>query len=182
MTNESNPWITRSKKTMYRNDWIHVEEHDVVRPDGADGIYGVVHARLATGVVALNDAGEVCLVGQYRYPTEMYSWEVPEGGADEGESALEAIQRELKEEAGVVARDWEQLGGEIHLTNCHSSEIGYVFLARALTVGQANPEGTEVLQSRFVPLETSIAMIDSGDIVDAITIIALMRAERHLRG
>lgn len=181
MSDQSNPWTTHETRMVYENAWIRVEENRVMRPDGAPGIYGVVHARVATGVVAMDDNGDIVLVGQYRYPTQMYSWEVPEGGTDEGESALEAIQRELEEEAGVTARDWVQLGGEIHLTNCHSSEIGYVYLATGLSPGQQQPDGTEVLQIRKVSMAKALEMVDTGEIVDAMSIIAILRADRRLR-
>lgn len=68
-----NPWQRLGSKIVYRNPWITVREDDVVTPGGAPGIYGVVEARIATGVVAMTEAHEVYLVGQYRYPVDEYS-------------------------------------------------------------------------------------------------------------
>ncbi len=129
--NRANPWKTLQSKVTYQNAWITVREHDVIRPDGKPGIYGVVETRIATGVVALTDSHEIYLVGQYRYPTNEYSWEIIEGGSDPQETALDAAKRELKEEAGLMAASWEPLGSEIHLSNCHSSEVGFLFTATA---------------------------------------------------
>ena len=159
-----------------------IREDRVIRPDGADGIYGVMETRIATGVVALTPEKDVYLVGQYRYPTECYSWEIVEGGTDPGEMPLATAKRELKEEAGIVAERWSQLGGEIHLSNCISSEIGYLYLAQGLTETEPEPDGTEVLQIRKVPLAECLAMVDRGEIQDAMTIMGLLRLDRDLRG
>jgi hypothetical protein len=74
-----NPWKKLSSKTVYRNPWITVREDQVITPGGHPGIYGVVETRVATGVVALTDDQHIFLVGQYRYPLDVYSWEIPEG-------------------------------------------------------------------------------------------------------
>ncbi len=140
---QKNPWKTINSKVVYKNDWIQVREDNVIRPDGKPGIYGVVETRIATGVIAVTPENEIYLVGQYRYPTDCYSWEIIEGGTELDESPLETAKRELREEAGLLAESWEQLGGEIHLSNCFSTEIGVFFLAKGLTIVQAEPEGTE---------------------------------------
>lgn len=176
-----NPWTTHDSRVVYKNDWITVREDAVTRPDGKAGIYGVVETRLATGVIALTKDEDLYLVGQYRYPMGCYSWEIPEGGSDPGEEPLEACKRELLEEAGLTAEKWEPLGGEVHLSNCHSSERAYLFVARDLHVGEAAPEGTERLQVRRVPWMEALAMVDSGEIQDAISIIAILRYDRVRR-
>lgn len=177
---EQNPWKTISSRIVYQNPWIRVREDQVLRPDGMPGIYGVVETRIATGVVALTENLEVYLVGQYRYPTNHYSWEIIEGGADPGESALSAAQRELQEEAGLSAVNWLQLGAELHLSNCFSAEVGFLYLATGFTEVQSAPDGTEVLRVKRVPFSESIRMVRSGEIKDAVTIVALLRAERFL--
>jgi 8-oxo-dGTP pyrophosphatase MutT (NUDIX family) len=109
-----------------------------------------------------------------------YSWEIVEGGADLGEDPLTAAKRELVEEAGLSATHWEQLGSEIHLSNCISSERGYAYLARGLTEGQSHPEETEILQVKKVSFREALAMVDSGEIKDGLSIIAILRAARAL--
>ena len=77
---EDNPWITRSSKQEYDNNWLSVTEHQVVRPDGKNGIYGVVHIKsIAIGILPIDDEGYTWLIGQYRYALSRYSWEIPEG-------------------------------------------------------------------------------------------------------
>ena len=177
-----NPWKTLGSRQIYKNPWISVREDDVIRPDGKPGIYGVVDTRIATGIVALTEDRQVYLVGQYRYPTKNYSWEIIEGGSEDNQSALETAKRELKEEAGLAAKNWLQLGDEYHLSNCFSSEVGFVFLASGLTEVGAEPEGTEVLQIKKVSFERAIKMVDTGEIKDGVSIVGLLRAERYLSG
>jgi 8-oxo-dGTP pyrophosphatase MutT (NUDIX family) len=175
-----NPWKKLSERVVYKNPWITVREDQVVSPGGKAGIYGVVETRIATGVVALTDDMHVYLVGQYRYPMNEYSWEIPEGGSEENEDALVTAQRELKEETGVVAGSWQQLGGEVHLSNCHSSERGILFLARDLVRKASQPDHTELLEVRLEPFSTCLEMVDRGEIRDSLTIIAILRTARLL--
>ena len=73
-----NPWRTLDRRPVYDNPWIAVREDRVIRPDGSSGIYGVVHFKnRAIGVLPVEDDGSVWLVGQYRYPLDRYSWEIP---------------------------------------------------------------------------------------------------------
>lgn len=173
-----NPWKQLSSRVVYKNPWLKVREDDVITPSGEQGIYGVVESKVATGVVAINERNEIYLVGQYRYPIERYSWEIIEGGADTAESPLDAAKRELQEEAGLVATDWSPLGGEIHLSNCFSAEVGYLFVARGLTQGRSSPDSTEQLQVKKLPLAEALALVDSGEITDGLSIIALLRIAR----
>jgi 8-oxo-dGTP pyrophosphatase MutT (NUDIX family) len=172
---QENPWKTSGTRLIYENPWIRLREDSVIRPDGKPGIYSVVETRVATGVVALTPEREIYLVGQYRYPTEHYSWEIVEGGAEPNEDPLEAARRELREEAGLIADDWSPIGGEVHLSNCFSSERAVFFLARGLTEVGSSPEGTEVLQLRKVRLSEALGMISRSEIKDAMSIIALYR-------
>jgi 8-oxo-dGTP pyrophosphatase MutT (NUDIX family) len=87
---------------------------------------------------------ETYLVGQYRYPLNTYSWEVPEGGADPDESNLEAAKRELKEETGLKAQKWTYLSS-LYTSNSITNEIGHIYLAEELITGVSEPEHTEDL-------------------------------------
>jgi 8-oxo-dGTP pyrophosphatase MutT (NUDIX family) len=166
---------------VYSNPWITLREDQVINPSGNPGIYSVIETREATGVVALDEHDHIVLVGQYRYPTDMYSWEIPEGGTEPGELPLAAAQRELREEAGVTASSWSDLGGEIHLSNCYSSERGYLFLATGLSFGDQAPDETEKLAVKRVPLSEAINMVDRGEIKDGLSIIAILRVARLKR-
>src|SRR5919202_4984629 len=168
-----NPWRRVSTRAVYDNPWISVREDAVVRPDGRPGIYGVVHFKnIAVGVLAV-EGDEVYLVGQYRYPLDRYSWEIPEGGCPEGEEPLRAAQRELREETGLEAARWRMLG-EAHLSNSVADEYAVWFLATALAPGDVRPEGTERLSVCRVPLHEALSMALDGAITDALSLLALM--------
>jgi 8-oxo-dGTP pyrophosphatase MutT (NUDIX family) len=170
-----NPWKLLNSKIKYDNRWIRVEEHDVINPTGGKGIYGKVHFRnIAVGVVPIDDDGNTWLVGQYRYPLDQYSWEIPEGGCPIGEQELEAAKRELKEETGLKAENWEELL-RIHTSNSVSDERGVVFLAKNLTQGETDFEETEDLKIKKLPLSKAIQMVMDGEITDSISMAALLK-------
>ena len=173
-----NPWRRVSGRLVYENAWIKVREDQVITPTGKPGIYGVVDTRIAVGVVALTDTNDLYLVGQYRYPTDVYSWEIPEGGGEDNESPLDAAQRELREETGLLAQSWEQLGGEVHLSNCFTSERAFIFIARGLSQGPSAPDETEDLAIQKISLTQAIAMAEGGQIYDGLTLIAILRLAR----
>lgn len=175
MSNERNPWTTLSVREVYRNPWIKVDEHQVLNPAGNPGIYGTVsfHNR-AVGIVPLADNNDVWLVGQYRFPLQQYHWEIPMGGAPEGESAEACARRELREETGLLAQTLDPLG-LVHTSNCITNEQGFIYLARGLSVVEAEPEETEQLQIRRLPFAEALAMAMDGRITDAISVIALQR-------
>ena len=167
-----NPWQTVSSKQVYDNPWITLREDQVIRPDGEPGIYGVVHYKnIAVGVLPIED-DHTYLVGQYRYPLERYSWEIPEGGCPEGEEPLRAAQRELREETGFEARRWQMLG-EAYLSNSVADEYAVWFLATGLVPGERRPEGTEKLSVRRLPLREALAMALDGEITDALSLVAI---------
>jgi 8-oxo-dGTP pyrophosphatase MutT (NUDIX family) len=170
-----NPWTRLSRRLTYENPWIRVNEDQVIRPDGKNGIYGVVHFKnRAVGVVPLDENDRVLLVGQYRYTLDQYSWEIPEGGVPLDEDPLSGAQRELLEETGYTAAKWQELG-QGHLSNSVSDEHAIYFLAQELTPGTSRPEGTERLQLKWVSFVEALALVERGEITDALSIIAIQR-------
>ncbi len=171
----ANPWLRRSRRLVYENRWIQVNEDQVRRPDGEPGIYGVVHFRnRAIGVVAIDERDWVCLVGQYRYPLDRYSWEIPEGGGPLEEAPLEAARRELQEETGLTAGRWQEIL-RADLSNSVTDEQAICFLATDLHAGSAAPEGTEQLQLRWVSFAEALRMVQEGEITDALSVVGLQR-------
>ncbi|MEM9837238.1 MAG: NUDIX hydrolase [Bacteroidota bacterium] len=170
-----NPWRTKSIRTAYENPWIKVEHREVINPSGGDGIYGIVHFKnQAVGIVPVDDEGYTYLVGQFRYALDEYHWEIPEGGCPVGSSLLTTAKRELKEETGLVAEKWTELL-DFHLSNSVTDEYGIAYLAQGLQQEAAEPEETEDLIVRRIPLQEAIDMVLSGEIKDALSVLALQR-------
>jgi 8-oxo-dGTP pyrophosphatase MutT (NUDIX family) len=172
---ESNPWKSLSQKVQYENRWIRVTEHQVINPSGGPGIYGVVHFKhLAIGIVPLEEDGHIWLVGQFRFPLDRYSWEIPEGGGLLHDDPLASAQRELKEETGMTADHWEVIL-RMDLSNAVSDEEAIIFLARGLHHGRSNPEETEQLAVKKVSLDEAFQMVERAEIRDAMSVAAIYK-------
>jgi 8-oxo-dGTP pyrophosphatase MutT (NUDIX family) len=174
---EENPWQILSEKTPYDNPWISVTEYQVINPSGNPGIYGKVHFKnFAIGVLPLDDDMNTYLVGQYRFPLDQYSWELPEGGGPFGAEPIESAKRELLEETGLKADTWTELQ-RMHLSNSVSDELCIIYLARGLRQFEAEPEDTEQLTIRKIPFEEVYQMVCNGEITDSLTVAAVLKAK-----
>jgi 8-oxo-dGTP pyrophosphatase MutT (NUDIX family) len=170
------PWLRKTSSHIFSNPWISVRHDDVLMPAGTPGIYGVVHFKfLAVGIIPIDEDGDTYLVGQYRYPLEEYSWEIPMGGCPRGTSVEDTALRELKEETGLTAESLQQIL-RLHLSNSVTDEEGFVFVARGLTPGDMAPEDSEDIAVQKVPFTEAVAMAHDGRITDALSVAGLMRA------
>ena len=175
--NTLNPWTTLSTTSVYESPWIEVKKSDILTPTGKPGIYSVVHFKnFAIGIVPIDKDRNIWLVGQYRYPVNAYSWEIPEGGGPLLEEPIQSAQRELMEETGIKANEWKELM-RMHLSNSATNEYAIVYLASDLSFHDAEPEETEVLQVRKLPFETAFQMVMNGEITDAITVAAILKVK-----
>lgn len=170
-------WQRRSTRIAYENPWIRVREDEVTRPDGSDGIYGVVEVRQpAVFVVPVTADDEVVLVEVDRYTTgERASLEVPAGGAD-GEDPLVAAKRELREETGLAAADWQEIGRMSALIGvADAPEV--VFLARDLThVGDDAMLEDGIAAVHRIPFDELLVRVGRGEIADGETLACLLLA------
>ncbi len=172
-----NPWQTLTIKEVYDNPWIQVSHREVLTPAGTPGIYGMVHFKnLAIGIVPLDEEGNTWLVGQYRYTLEAYSWEIPEGGGPLGTDPLLSAQRELEEETGIKAQQWTPILN-LHTSNSVTDEYGIAYVAQGLSFGEAQPEETEDLVVKKLPLAEAVEMVMRGEITDSLAIAALLKTK-----
>jgi 8-oxo-dGTP pyrophosphatase MutT (NUDIX family) len=177
MCNQKNDWKILSEQLIYENPWICLTHCDVLNPAGNKGIYGKVHFKnLAIGIVALDEDDSIHLVGQFRFVLQEYSIEIPEGGGLIGQDPLISAKRELKEETGLEAENW-QLLLEMHLSNSVTDEKAIVYLARGLKQGIAEPEDSENIRHSKISFEEAYEKVMKGEIMDAITVAAILKVK-----
>ena len=177
---DQNPWKILSSREAYDNSWIKVTEYGVINPSGGKGIYGKVHFKnLAIGVIVLDMHLNTYLVGQYRFPADKYSWEIPEGGCPLTMPPLEGAKKELLEETGLKANSWELIL-EMDLSNSVTDEHALVYLAYDLEQHKPSPEETEEIEVRKLPFEEAYLMVEDGAITDSISVAAIMKVKLML--
>jgi 8-oxo-dGTP pyrophosphatase MutT (NUDIX family) len=170
-----NPWKTKSSRVVYGNAWIRVREDEVVRPDGCAGVYGVVEIRPSVGVVAINERDEIVLAGQWRYALGRYSWEIPRGGSNPGETDMRKVaERELAEEAGVRAAEWRLLG-PVDVCNGVTDDVQSLFWATKLSPAPRVLDPEEEIAVAWKPFEEAVAMAMDGRITEVCSIAAILR-------
>lgn len=178
---EKNPWKCLKTRKIYENPWIVVEEDEVIRPNGFEGIYGRVHMKnKAIGIIPLANNFDTWLVGQYRYSLNEYSWEIPTGGGPIEDDIIYSARRELREETGLHAKKWKLLL-RIHTSNSVTDEDGYIFLAEDLEHGETDFDDTEDLKIRRLPLVEAIQMAMDGHITDSMSLAAILKLSRLLK-
>jgi 8-oxo-dGTP pyrophosphatase MutT (NUDIX family) len=176
----NNPWRTLATRLVYENRWIRLREDRVLRPAGGEGVYGVVEIRPSVGVVAIDARDRIALVGQWRYPHGKYTWEIPRGGAHEGEADMLAVaRRELREEAGVEARRWAALG-ETDVNNGVTTDTEHLFLATGLTLTTPRHDPEERIEVRWLPFDRALAMALDNEFPECCTALAILKLG-HLR-
>jgi 8-oxo-dGTP pyrophosphatase MutT (NUDIX family) len=162
---------------VHESPWIRVTSHAVLNPSGNPGTYSVVHFKnLAIGVLPLDKNYNTWLVGQYRYPINQYSWEIPEGGGNLDVEPLESAKRELKEETGIIAAKWTKIQ-EMYLSNSASDEFCILYLAQGLEFKDSEPDDTELLEVRKVPFDALYQMVLNGEITDSLTVTATLKVK-----
>lgn len=169
-------WKRHSSRSIYENDWMLVLEDEVTNPGGGRNLYGHVRFKnVAVAVLPIDSEGNTRLVGQSRYTLSQYSWELPMGGAPKELNSLEAAKRELREETGLTAKHWREMC-RLHTSNSITDERAIVYVATDLQQGVSDHEETEDITVKSLPLDAAIEMAMSGEITDAISVVALLRA------
>ena len=164
---------------IYRGRVFRLVRENVTLDNGTTTDLDYIEHPGAAAIVALLNSTEVVLVRQYRHALKNYIWEIPAGTLDPGEPVLDCARRELAEEAGYTASEWQKLG-EITPVPGYSDERIHLFLATELTAANQHLDADEVLAAHRVPLANAIAMIGTGEIQDAKSICGLLLAQHRL--
>lgn len=173
------PYTVLSSRARYQNPWMRVREDRVIRPGGAEGLFGVVEMVGGSSVLAIDDEEDAYLVREYKYAAARDSLEVVSGAIDEGETPLAAAQRELREEAGLIAAEWQELGTVDPFTTAIRC-TNHLFLAKALAPTVADPDDGEEIAVVRVPFAAALQMVLAGEITHASSCILILRAARIL--
>ncbi len=177
---KKNPWTILDKKEIYDNPWIKLTHHNVLTPSNTNGIYATVHFKhLAIGIIPLTENMETYLVGQYRFPLEQYSWEIPMGGGNLESNVLDSAKRELQEEVGLLANSWKEIL-KIHTSNSVCDETGFVYVAKNLALTNSAPDETEELTIKKLPFEDAVSMVMNGEITDSLSIAGILKLKLML--
>jgi ADP-ribose pyrophosphatase len=172
------PWKTVSTRSIYQNRWLSLREDIVELPNGRTTIYGVVSCGECVGVLPFRDPDTVLLVRQYRYVARRATWEMPTGGVHAGESVEMAAQRELAEEIGCSAARLTRLS-TYHTSKSVMDETAHLFVGEEMVTLALPPDETELIETRPFPFPEVMSMVLSGEIVDSMTIIAVLLAGRR---
>ncbi len=167
-------WVREGRETVYRTGFFKVHRDRVLLPDGRRIDYGVVECGHCVGVLPVLADGSIVLVRQYRYIAGRATWEMPTGGVHEGELPELAAQRELAEEAGYHAGSLDHLS-TYHTSKSSIDETAHLYLGRGLEPAQAEGDDTEFIDTRVFSFEQVMEMVNSGEILDSMTLIAVLK-------
>jgi ADP-ribose pyrophosphatase YjhB (NUDIX family) len=173
-------WKTISSRIAHANPHYRVREDAVVRPSGVTGTYYVIETAPSIMIVPIASTGEVYLILQQRYPTKLFSWEVPAGTCDGG-SDLENARRELREETGLISNEWTKIG-EVQVMSGIADHKSTVFIANNVRETSDHMQEEEgIMQMRKETLRRVLDMISSGELNHSETIMAVTLAALHLK-
>jgi 8-oxo-dGTP pyrophosphatase MutT (NUDIX family) len=176
---KNGPWTIETTTQRYQNSFITVVEDQVIQPDGQPGTYSTVAMKPGVAILSLDEESNVYLVRQFRYALGQESLEVVTGALEDSEPILEAAQRELREEVGIEAKDWNNLG----MFNLDTSIIHcpvHLFLARDLSFVDSHREGTETMETCKISWKQALTRVMEGTITHAPSCILILKASNLL--
>lgn len=167
----------KETRKIYEGRVVELSAETIILPDGREAVREVVGHPGATAIVPLISPREVILIKQFRYCAGKVLWEIPAGTLEADETPIECAKRELIEETGYRAGKMEPMGG-FFTSPGFCTEFLRLFLATALEPCESKPDDDERLTAHKVPLDDAFRKIDRGEIVDAKTIVGLLKLSR----
>jgi ADP-ribose pyrophosphatase len=175
------PFQTLNSRIVYRNAPWYVLRRDEIRlPDGSQGVYTVVQRPGAVWIVPLLADGRLVVIRNYRYTVGDWLWEIPAGGLRDGIPPEEMARMELAEEIGGAAETIEPVAKFFTMPGI-GNEVAHIFLARGVTLGEAHPEPTEVIERHVLAFDEVLGMIERGEMLDGPSALAILLALPHIR-
>jgi 8-oxo-dGDP phosphatase len=174
------PWQIEESSRRYTSPFLELYEDRVTKPDGTPGSYATVTLKAGVVVLPVSDDGQVHLTRQFRYAVGRDSVEAASGAIEEGEEPLAAARRELREELGLLADSWTDLGTADLDTSIVRCPVR-LFVARALRTTDVDPDPTERIERLTVPMADAVSMVMNSDISHAPSCIVILKADHWLR-
>lgn len=174
------PWTIKGTRSVYQGKLMEVFEDEVIKPDGKEGTYSTVRLQDGAGILALDDDGFCYLVKEFRYAFGREDVEIVGGAIDEGEEPLEAARRELREELGIEAEEWTEMGRMYHSTSLVNSS-STLFLAQNLSFTEKDEDSGEQLETVKMPFVEAVEKALTGDFTHATSCVLILRAQHHLQ-
>ena len=168
-----NRWKIVSQKTVYKSKYFNVREQIVKYPSGKEKIHGIVERKPTVVVFPLTESYEIYLISEYRDLFKKNIIEAVAGHVDGNESPLKCAIRELKEEAGITATQWEELANTEGSASVIRSQV-HLFLAREIELGKQSPEEGEEISIIRMPLHKAVEMVFSGEINNSSTMLGIL--------
>jgi ADP-ribose pyrophosphatase len=173
--------LSTTRKPLYRGTVVDLGVETVSLPNGHIISLEVIRHPGGSAIVALDGEKNVCLLKQYRHAAGGWLWELPAGKLEPGESARLTAHRELAEEAGLEGKHWQSLGTFLTTPGFCDERI-HLFLAQHLNRVQEQPEIHEVIEIHWIPFQTALQQVYTGQIHDAKTMLGLLLAAPHVDG
>lgn len=166
---------TLGSQNVYDGKLLHVYRDSVLLPGGRQGTREYIKHPGAVAVVAIDDKNRIAVEHQFRYPFGTELLEIPAGKLEStAEDPLSAAKRELREETGITAGEYEYLG-PLYPTVAYSDEVIHMFCARKLSFGERHLDGDESINVEMTDIDEFVAMILDGKVPDSKTQAAVLK-------
>jgi ADP-ribose pyrophosphatase len=176
----SSPFKTLSSKTSWSCPYYSIRSDEIQLQTGQTGVYHVIDIPHSVFIVPVLPDGRIVLIRNYRYTLNEWVWEAPAGGIKNGQTPLEAAQMELKEETGGTTDDWQFLCKASSM-NGFLNHASHFYLATNVILSQTSHEDTEAIEVAPMPAADVYRMIHEGEMNDALSMMALLLAQPHLK-
>lgn len=170
------------RKQIYKDAYLTFYQDNIELPDGTKSTYTWVDRKSGVGIVAMTADKKILLNREYRYVLNAYSWEIPGGGIDRGETPVKAALRELYEETGIRAGKMHKLGAYYPLNSFNTELVTlfYTEVESTKVTSKRSEAGEHMAEQKYVRVKEAKRMIDQGEIQDAMTVVALQTTIKRL--
>ena len=178
---QKGPYSVLGSKEVYQNRWIRVREDNVIHPGGSEGIFGIIEMERGVAVLPATSEEEVFLIKEYKYGAEKELLGIVGGTVEGHETDLEAVKRELKEETGLGANKWVNLGTFHAYENVINSNNLPLYLALDLKQGESSLDENERLTVTKIPIIQAVEMVLDNSISSELSALAILMADKYFQ-